>query len=56
MSSFVNMKEFLPVGLVPALVVNDDFSMIEGAAICMYLADMYGQFQPPPDRKAEYYR
>ena len=41
---------------VPALVVNDDFTMIEGAAICMYLADMYGQFLPPPEYKSEYYR
>ena len=47
---------YLLTGLVPALVVNDDFSMMEGAAICMYLADTYGQFQPPVDRKAEYYR
>ena len=41
---------------VPATVVNNDFTMIEGAALCLYLADMYQQFQPPPEHKAEYYR
>ena len=41
---------------MPAMVVNDDFTMIEGAALCMYLADLYEQFLPTPDYKAEYYR
>jgi len=44
-----------PHDLFPALVVNDEFTMIEGAAICMYLADTYGQFLPDADHKAEYY-
>ena len=46
----------LPRTSMPALVVNDDFTMIEGAALCMYLADLYQQFLPQPDYKAEYYR
>jgi hypothetical protein len=41
---------------LPAVVVNDEFTMIEGAAICMYLADLYGQFLPEAEHKAEYYR
>jgi len=40
----------------PSLVVNDEFTMIEGAAICMYLADLYGQFLPENEHRAEYYR
>ncbi len=45
-----------PPGMLPALVVNDDFTMIEGTAICLYLADLYKQFLPDPEHKAEYYR
>ena len=45
-----------PSDTLPAIVVNDDFTMIEGAALCMYLADLYEQFLPEPDFKAEYYR
>ena len=41
---------------LPTVVVNDEFTMIEGAAICMYLADLYGQFLPEEEHKAEYYR
>ena len=41
---------------IPALVVNDDFTMVEGAAICLYLADSYGRFLPDQEHKAEYYR
>ena len=41
---------------IPALVVNDDFTMVEGAAICMYLADTYGRFLPDQEHKAQYYR
>ena len=45
-----------PPDVVPAVIVNDDFTMIEGAAICMYLADTYNQFLPDQEHKAEYYR
>ena len=41
---------------IPATVTNDEFSMLEGAAICMYLADLYGRFLPEPQYKSEYYR
>ncbi len=41
---------------IPALILNDEFTMIEGAAICMYLADLYGRFLPEEENKAEYYR
>ena len=40
----------------PAMIINDDFTMIEGAAICLYLADTYERFLPIPQFKAEYYR
>jgi len=39
----------------PQITVNDEFTMIEGAAICMYLADLYGQFLPDVQHRAEYY-
>ena len=39
-----------------SIIVNDEFTMIEGAAICMYLADLYGQFLPDAEHRAEYYR
>ena len=42
--------------ILPAVIVNDEFTMIEGAAICMYLADLYGHFLPENQYKAEYYR
>ena len=38
------------------LVVDDDFTMLEGAAMCMYLADSYGRFLPGKNQRAEYYR
>lgn len=41
---------------MPALVVNDEFTMIEGAAICLYLADMYENLLPELEYKVEYYR
>ena len=41
---------------MPAMIINDDFTMIEGAAICMYLADTYERFLPLAQYKAEYYR
>ena len=41
---------------MPSVVINDEFTMIEGAAICMYLADLYGQFVPTSEHRAEYYR
>lgn len=40
---------------ISACVVNDEFTLIEGAAICMYLADLYGQFLPDSEHRAEYY-
>ena len=43
-------------GSAPSLIVNDEFTMIEGAAICMYLADLYGLFLPEDEHRAEYYR
>ena len=49
-------EDFDQSGMLPALVVNDDFTMIEGTAICLYLADLYKQFLPDQENKAEYYR
>lgn len=45
-----------PAHSLPAFIVNDEFTMIEGTAMCLYLADLYQQFLPHPEHKAEYYR
>lgn len=45
-----------PEDRAAALVVDDDFTMLEGTAMCMFLADKYGRFLPKQHQKAEYYR
>jgi glutathione S-transferase len=39
-------KKLHPHGYVPVLV-DDDLTLIESSAICMYLADKYGKLAPP---------
>jgi len=47
-----------PHGTVPAMVVDEGPNggrvMLESAAICMYLAELYGHLLPHPDMMPEY--
>lgn len=45
-----------PHGTVPALVTSDGATMIEGAAIILYLADLYQQLLPSLSETSHYYR
>lgn len=42
-------------GSLPGGVIDDDFTMIESAALCLYLADLYGRLVAEPQHRAEYY-
>ncbi|XP_077980770.1 glutathione S-transferase GstA-like [Glandiceps talaboti] len=48
-------QEVHPHGTLPALVVNDDYTVLESGAICMYLADVYGRLVPSRFDRKEYY-
>ncbi|XP_002733258.1 glutathione S-transferase GstA-like [Saccoglossus kowalevskii] len=48
-------REVHPHGTLPALVVDDNHTILESAAICMYLADLYGQLVPNRYARREYY-
>ena len=45
-----------PHGQVPAMVTSDGDIMIESAAICLYLAQLYGQCLPDEQNEANYFR
>lgn len=49
------MENCHPQGLVPSMILKDGTVMIESAAICLYLADLYQQCLPEPDEKPSFY-
>ncbi len=49
-------KKVNPHGTVPALVTSEGDIMIEGAAICLYLAQLYEKLLPDLQHEAQYYK
>ena len=49
-------KNVHPHGQVPAMVTSEGDVMIESAAICLYLAQLYGQCLPDEHNEALYYK
>ncbi len=49
-------KNVHPHCLVPALVTSTGFVMTESAAICLYLAKLYGQCMPHPEHTPAYFK
>ena len=45
-----------PNGQVPAMVTSDGEVILESAAICLYLARLYGQCLPNEQNEANYFR
>lgn len=48
--------EVHPHGQVPAMVTSDGEIIIESAAICLYLAQLYGKCLPDEQNEANYFR
>ncbi|XP_071953025.1 glutathione S-transferase GstA-like isoform X2 [Antedon mediterranea] len=48
-------KTVHPHGTIPALKLDNDITIIESSAICMYLADLFGGLSPHYLQRAEYY-
>ena len=49
-------KNVHPHGLVPAMVTSEGEVMIESAAICLHLAQIYGKCLPDEKNETLYYR
>lgn len=54
-------REVHPHGTLPALVLEDDSAVLESAAICLYLAEVFldpegSNLLPEPEHTAEYYK
>ena len=44
-----------PHGTLPALVIEDGYTLLESGGICMYLADLYGDLLPSLSERQLYY-
>ena len=45
-----------PQNRVPAMITSEGEVMLESAAICLYLAHLYGKCLPDEQNEAEYYK
>ena len=45
-----------PHNKVPAMITSEGEVMLESAAICLYLAQLYGQCLPDEQSEADYYK
>ena len=49
-------KTVHPHGTIPAMVTSEGTLMTESAAICLYLAQIYGKFLPDAGNEPAYYK
>ena len=45
-----------PSNNIPSMVTSNGEMMVEGAAICLYLARLYGRCLPDQESEADYYK
>ena len=45
-----------PQGLVPAMVTSESEILVEGGAICLHLAQLYGKCLPDERSEADYFK